>query len=254
VTNVECGSGRCADGYCCDGACTGQCQACDVPGKLGRCVPVAGKPHGARIACAVAGAPCESSVCDGTDGSRCAAFVGSDVVCRAPRCVDGSLSTTATCRGTGDCPEPVKVSCSPFACAADGTACATKCATLDDCAPGLLCKDGACISPEARCDADGRSVIDASGRKASCAPLVCRDSVCLERCESTPDCVPGTVCDGAGRCVLAPAVASAETDAGGCTTTRARASPFWILVLVLVAVSERRRRSPQRGRRPGGSS
>ena len=42
----DCVSGLCVDGYCCNDACEGQCEACDVPGGEGLCVPVSGAPQG----------------------------------------------------------------------------------------------------------------------------------------------------------------------------------------------------------------
>ena len=35
TTDTGCAKGNCVDGICCDTKCTGNCQACDVPGKLG---------------------------------------------------------------------------------------------------------------------------------------------------------------------------------------------------------------------------
>jgi len=244
ATSAECGSGSCVDGYCCDAPCNGQCQACDVAGQLGKCVPVQGKPHGARLACRTsADRPCESTLCDGSDGSRCAALVGSDVACRAAKCSDGALIAAASCNGTGACPAEVKAACAPFGCPAGGTACATSCKTLDDCAPGFLCNDGACVKPTSRCSDDARSVIDATGRAAPCAPLKCREGACIERCATSDDCIAGTICDGAGKCVLAPTADAAAPDEGGCVYgVGSRAGPGAALALIASALLARARR------------
>jgi hypothetical protein len=37
--NAECASGFCVAGICCNTACVGQCQACNVPGRVGTCSP-----------------------------------------------------------------------------------------------------------------------------------------------------------------------------------------------------------------------
>jgi len=240
---AECGSGSCVDGYCCDATCDGQCQACDVAGALGRCTPVKGAPHAARPACASSkDRPCEGELCDGSDGSRCAALVGSEVTCRAVSCENGALIASASCDGTGVCPAPVKTACAPFGCATDGKACATSCATLDECAPGFLCIDTKCVKPTARCSDDGVSVVDAAGRAASCAPLRCRDGACLDKCATSGDCVTGTVCDGDGRCILAPSTAPTGSDEGGCAISSRSAGGRGVSLLVLLLVLRRRRR------------
>src|SRR5262249_52863060 len=62
-----CSSGLCIDGVCCNAPCSGQCEACDVAGSVGSCVPVLGAPHGVRPACP-SGPPdalCKAVVCDG---------------------------------------------------------------------------------------------------------------------------------------------------------------------------------------------
>jgi hypothetical protein len=56
----------CVDGYCCDKTCTGECQACDVAGKLGTCsyVPIGGFDP---ITCPSAN---PNKVCNGNGGCR----------------------------------------------------------------------------------------------------------------------------------------------------------------------------------------
>jgi hypothetical protein len=35
---TDCATGNCVDGVCCETACTGDCRACNLPGKVGKCV------------------------------------------------------------------------------------------------------------------------------------------------------------------------------------------------------------------------
>src|SRR5688572_18258675 len=37
---AECTSGHCNDGVCCDATCDGLCEKCNLPGTVGRCMPV----------------------------------------------------------------------------------------------------------------------------------------------------------------------------------------------------------------------
>ncbi len=92
----ECGSGHCADGVCCNVACDGQCEACDLPGSRGRCVPVTGEPRGIRKGCPVPGLGiCTVQACNGTDTKSCHhvhnAETNCDTICggRVQRHCDG---------------------------------------------------------------------------------------------------------------------------------------------------------------------
>jgi hypothetical protein len=76
----ECGSGRCVDGLCCEARCDGQCEACDVAGSEGRCVPVTGAPHGGRAPCVSDGSAC-GGTCDGAARDACA-YPGAETSCR----------------------------------------------------------------------------------------------------------------------------------------------------------------------------
>jgi hypothetical protein len=44
TSNNQCLSTFCVDGVCCNDDCTGQCEACNLAGKAGTCLPVKGKP------------------------------------------------------------------------------------------------------------------------------------------------------------------------------------------------------------------
>jgi hypothetical protein len=247
ASDGQCGSGACVDGYCCESRCDGQCQACDVPGSLGQCKPIHGAPHGKRLACFAGAAACDATTCDGTDGSRCTARVGSDVVCRAASCAAGVRTEVAHCDGAGGCPAATQASCAPWGCDATGTACTTSCTTEAECAPGFLCEAGVCTSPKAQCSTDALSILDGQGRSASCRPYLCRDGACLTACKTSDDCAPGTMCDG-NECVAAPPSGAGGADQGGCAVAGtgagagAGAGAGWIAIAAIVIAGRRRRR------------
>jgi alpha-tubulin suppressor-like RCC1 family protein len=139
-----CASGTtCApDGYCCDTACAGSCQACDIPGYLGTCTPVAsGSPHGNRASCGT----------DASCGGTCAGKA--DGTCSYPT---KNCGTGPTCSGTdkiiaqstcasGICQDPAATTCSSgFACSAN--ACKTICQTSADCQADYFCYNQTCHS------------------------------------------------------------------------------------------------------------
>ncbi len=242
----ECGSGSCVDGVCCDNACTGQCQACDVAGSIGKCTAVKGAPHGSRIACSsTTGEPCTATTCDGSDGSRCAGLPGVETACRTASCSAGVVSSAATC-SAGVCGASTKTPCAPFACAGD--ACATSCTGDESCAPGFVCAGTACVKPFGQCSKDKTAVLDVDGKPSSCAPLLCKDGACLQTCATTDDCVPGTVCLS-GQCVPPAAVASTD-DGGGCAIGRSSfsgAGAFFALLAAAVCARRRASLSINRG-------
>ncbi|MBN1771353.1 MAG: FG-GAP repeat protein [Deltaproteobacteria bacterium] len=157
-----CRSGNCVDGHCCDRACSGQCEACDVAGSLGVCVPVVGSPHGTRPACGGTGA-C-AAACDGIGSTDCV-YPGAEMPCAAGVCTDGMATPAATCDGTGECGEPAgAVPCAPYVCGT--TACLDSCATGGDCASEYVCVGGACVRDgggDADADAGADGAEDADG-------------------------------------------------------------------------------------------
>jgi hypothetical protein len=42
--DADCSSGHCVDGACCNAGCAGACEACDLAGQVGTCVPIPGNP------------------------------------------------------------------------------------------------------------------------------------------------------------------------------------------------------------------
>lgn len=204
---VQCDSGLCVDGLCCDSACTGQCEACDVEGSEGQCVPVSGAPHGARPACD-AEAPtdaCDAAVCDGTNRTAC----------------DGTIGP-----------------CIPYACTVDG--CLDNCGTDTDCAIGHHCEDGVCLTGQC----DGTIATTPEGQVIDCAPYICQaDGSCRTSCADVSDCADPFGCDFAGRCVQRPpndVPSDCACRAVGTGSGSSRAG--WLAGLLLLGCLVRRRR------------
>ncbi|MBL8717317.1 MAG: hypothetical protein JNL79_15125 [Myxococcales bacterium] len=247
---LDCGSGFCADGVCCDAACDGQCEACDIPdattSRKGKCIPVKGAPHGTRAACSKdPGNVCSESQCDGADRKACLGFVGTDVVCRATTCKDGTATSGGRCDGKGACPAAETTPCGGFACTTDGAACKTKCSTDDDCIKGYVCQGDACKPKTAKCSGDGLSSVAEDGTTKPCLPYRCNTSgTCKDSCATTDDCQPGFACDVAsGKC---QSIDTPPPDSGGgCGVTGRGADEavgLFGLVLALGGMQRRRRR------------
>jgi hypothetical protein len=188
----ECANGNCVDGVCCNAACGGQCQACNVAGKVGTCSAVVGAPVGARAPCAGAGAaPC-GGTCNGTSMTACA-YPGATTACRAASCASGTATLAAACDGAGACPAVRTQPCAPFSCGA--TACAGDCTVDTDCTAGSYCSAGVCkpkLAIPAACTASNQC---ASG---TCVDGVCCNAACAGQCQACD--VVGSV----GTCTTVP--------------------------------------------------
>jgi hypothetical protein len=126
TTAADCASGFCVRGVCCDRACNGACEHCpsEAGGKTGTCVPV---PLG------LLSAQCQalpSTTCGNTgacDGKGACAVYGENTICKSAHCQAGVLSLPSVCDGRGRCVAPQLVSCDPYTCTSDGTACGSAC-------------------------------------------------------------------------------------------------------------------------------
>jgi streptogramin lyase len=108
------------DGVCCNQACTESCLACDVPGSVGTCLPVAaGPPHGTRAACASDGTICGGACGDRSDG----ACVYPTAACSddPTTCSAGTLTGPKVCFA-GACTDAPTIC--PSGCSATAKACA----------------------------------------------------------------------------------------------------------------------------------
>jgi Regulator of chromosome condensation (RCC1) repeat len=116
--NKTCTIGTCVDTWCCNDPCTGKCEACDVAGSEGTCVPVTGAPHGTRLCNGDQSGPCAGS-CDGIHGGVCQFGTAE---CSPASCAGGVATLPKLC-DTGSCPTPPPdtQTCNLGAC--DGTGC-----------------------------------------------------------------------------------------------------------------------------------
>lgn len=253
-SDAQCGTGHCTDGVCCDSACSGQCEACDVDGSFGVCVPVSGAPHGARAACEPGSEdPCAAKVCDGTARASCGGFVGNKVACRPASCTAGVASRAASCDGSGKCPAAVTQTCAPYLCAGDDCGkppCKSdaECATDYRCAIAKGATQGECVvRTDNLCDG-AHTVTARDGLTSDCSPYVCDVSGCKKSCATSNDCVGGFICDataGTGTCV-APTAGATESD-GGCSAGRTRSTTIgWLAVAAAAGLIRRRRSGSQR--------
>jgi LmbE family N-acetylglucosaminyl deacetylase len=173
----QCASSACVDGYCCSSSCGAQCQACDVPGRLGTCTTIAGAPHGTRTACAGDGSVCDGT-CDGSDPSACA-YPPASTLCRAASCTGGVASLAATCDGAGACPAVQSQACDPYLCGEN--ACLTSCGSDADCVSADYCAGGTCTPRKATGAACTAVDQCASG---NCVDGRCCNSTCAGQCQA----------------------------------------------------------------------
>jgi hypothetical protein len=187
--STQCTSELCVDGVCCESTCTGQCEACDVPGKLGWCSPVAGAPRGSRAACGGTGTGTEcGAACDGAERTKCNYPAVDSKACSTTACTAGLETHASTCDGMGLCKDVAK-SCGAYVCGT--TVCLTTCASSIDCATGFSCKDSACVPAAGLGEPCATSSACTGG-------LFCTDSVCC----GTAACGAGESCSlGKGKCV-----------------------------------------------------
>jgi len=230
----DCASGFCIDGFCCEKACSGQCEACDVGGNEGRCIPVAGETHGARPRCAKGDAKC-GGACNGVSPVECA-FPSAVTTC-AQTCTS-KLTTISTCDGRGTCVGGAPQSCPGNFVCANATSCKTECAGDTDCLDGYRCENKRC-NAIALCKG---SIVTKGPESVDCGPYTCEQSgVCRTSCASVAECTEPNLCSADGVCIPAPAppTASCAMARGSGKETGA---PWAAVAAVLLGVFVSRRR------------
>lgn len=206
----ECASGQCSDGVCCESACDGVCEACNLPGSLGRCAPVpAGEDPGneckaePRVDAGDAPQPVvDGGAADGGDagaslnlpdaglttadtacapkcnGNRACGFPDAKTTCGTTFCNSARELGRAACDGKGYCSELALDTCVGFACKETGgaAACATGCTANTDCLETHFCSGaGKCEPKKAKAVACTVGTECASGY---CSTGVCCDTDC----------------------------------------------------------------------------
>ena len=215
-SDEDCAEGRCVDDVCCRTACEGQCEACDVPGYRGTCVPVEGVPRNDRPACENAYHPTISPCgwrCDGEVTDACVP-VPVDTPCGSS-CMEETSPTQGmikVCNGLGVCDVGFPFSCAPYRCRESSGTCDVTCAYDEDCDEGALCIDapGRCVyfTPYGECSASGEIYYFWTRPDEfvnySCNPYVCDLDMggCLHRCTSNYDCLPPTLCSSDAECIV----------------------------------------------------
>jgi hypothetical protein len=236
ASNGECPTGFCVDSVCCDTACSGTCEACDLAGGEGTCLPIpAGQDPAGECG---AGASCDGigacRLANGgtcTLGSECLSGFCADGVCCNTACdgvceqcnAAGSVgSCTAAPAGTdpgNDCPIDPTSTCGRTGVCSGSGACALYPA-------GTVCAAGGCASTtsanrEDTCDGSGTCV---DNGVQDCTPYVCNaaSGTCGTFCSSSADCAGGFVCNLAvGQCEActpgpdAPDLTFADTNCDG---------------------------------------
>jgi hypothetical protein len=233
---ADCASGFCVDGFCCEKACSGQCEACDVKGNEGRCLPVAGEPHGGRTRCAKGDANC-GGTCDGI-GTTCA-FPSAVTTC-GRICTD-KLTTVSTCDGRGACVTGSPQNCPGNFVCKDATDCKVECASDTDCLEGYRCENKVC-NAVALCKG---TVVTKGKETLDCAPYTCEQAgICRTSCASVAECAEPNLCSADGLCVPPPAPPSdgCAVSPSGRESSPDRAFAWTMVAIALGVVAAGRRR------------
>lgn len=203
TADTNCAKGNCVDGVCCATKCTNNCQACDVPGKLGTCSNVdSGPPHSTRTcapylacnlgACATSCATtadcstgyCSASKCVG--GKSLGQPCGTGSECTSGLCADGVCCSSACTSDCGSCSiAGLEGTCSPKPAAAT---CGTS-----GCSGAQMVTPGHCSGTTTSC---------VYGSATPCAgSLVCADATsCKTGCTIDADCTTGACDTSTGKC------------------------------------------------------
>ena len=185
TADTDCLLGFCVDCVCCDGRCGGQCQACNLSGTVGICSSVkSGQPVGGRPVCTGTG------TCGGSCGGQATCvYPPTSLSCRPASCDVSTLTSPASCNGSGACPAVSTSACpNHLRCQPGGTACLAQCTTTSDCVAGFFCSGTTCTATKA--------LGTGCGAGSECASGFCTDGVCCNvQCNGTC-----TTC-GTGTCV-----------------------------------------------------
>jgi hypothetical protein len=119
--------------------------------------------------------------------------------CPAQTCTEGTITPQGTC-DAGTCAPASPIACAPYCC--DGDACATTCATDNECAPDAFC-NGNTAACETRREVGATCDDDDWCRSGACCASVCQDCCNNADCSGpTPVCVEHicTACETHEQC------------------------------------------------------
>ena len=195
TTGSECLSTFCSDGVCSNTPCTGLCQAASAAkkgsGADGVCGPIiAGSDPDSECTAQSTQSCGQTGACNGAGACQ---LYAAGTQCTAQSCSNGTLTTAATCNGTGTCGAPTQVSCGAYACNAGGTGCNAFCATDAECSTTSYCNAGACLPKRSQ------GSLCSSGNQCStnfCVDGFCSDSLCNNVCQSTSTSIKGSGANG----------------------------------------------------------
>ena len=265
TADVQCAPpGHCADGFCCNQVCDGICQACNVAGNPGQCLPLGGAspepPRHAGITCAGSPTSCQG-VCTGNTqtctfprGLLDDGGVDPAKTLGLPECVTldgGTRLSKYPCNGAGSSIE-VDSTCGGYRCL-DAHTCRTTCTHDSDCIEDHICVLGdagpaTCeLLTGPLCDGDVtlRRPIAHGGNIICPNHYACPSSAtaCNTTCKSVSDCAPSFICDNSKTCVSGlapPALPNCTT--GRVTERRGRDFGGILALAVLGGLASRRRR------------
>lgn len=201
---AECNSGSCVDGVCCESACDQTCEACNVPGQVGKCAPIpdgedpasecpttplpdAGVPEGGDpdagdggdldgsvYVTPDGGVTLEDNQCAGKcDGKRACKYAGAERTCGTITCGSTTTQGRAACDGAGHCLYGYE-ECKAYACPDGSQGCKSTCTSESDCLSTHFCE----------------------ATTSTCKPKLGNGSACgsLTQCQSG-FCVSGVCCN-----------------------------------------------------------
>ena len=225
-----CLSGFCVDGFCCNGACDGECAACNVGGSEGTCTNHANNDD-VELECGLCrtcngGGACKNvalgqdphdfcepespTSCgfDGTcDGSAACAFWPFTTECVVAECGGETYFPADFCSGDGICSESGSMSCCPYKCDADSSACRNSCGAHNECCDDSYCLGSACVAKK---DSGQTCSINAECSSDKCVDGYCCNTWCAGVCEAC------NVADSEGTCTEHSATTDPEGECGLC--------------------------------------
>lgn len=138
----ECQSNHCEQGVCCNSDCALACNSCNLPGSVGRCMPIpAGQDPLMQCADMAASTCGTTGMCNGA--GACATWA-QGTACAPPACTNGRVRTASTCNSSGTCTAPSGTWCVNYPCDTGGLFCKADCTNDSECVAPAKCVGGKC--------------------------------------------------------------------------------------------------------------